>query len=297
MICPNCGSGKVQKRGFRNNRQRYECQEKECSVWFMGDEEVQNKNIPVLYFDIETSIRQAWLFRTGDQYITADSFKDQPFMLGYSAKWAGDSRIYSDFLTPDEAIKQDQERIVRSLWNLMSQTNITVSYNGNNFDMRHMNSFFMKYRLGLPNRIRNIDPCQIARNVLKLDSNKMDYVVKYLGLDDGKHKMEVQDWINCYYGDLKALKKMEKYCEHDVVILELITDAIKPYTSGLPNMGVYGEISEPVCPSCGSKNFKPNGFTYTSFGKYNSYRCECQTLFRSRENLLNKDKRKSIMAF
>ena len=256
-----------------------------------------NNNPKILILDIETSIRHAFLFRSGEQWVAGDQFEDEPMMLGYSAKYAGDSKVMSDFLTPEEAISKDHSRVVKSLWNLLSTVNITVSYNGNSFDVKNINMFFLKEKLGLPNKIKNIDPCIMARSTFAFDSNKMTDVVKYLGLDDGKHKMERDDWIKCYYGDKQSLLKMEKYCKHDVEILELILDQIKPYVSNLPNMGIYGDVKESQCPSCGGIKFVPNGFAYTSVGKYNCYRCECKTLFRSKDNLLSKDKRKNLMSF
>jgi transposase-like protein len=298
MRCHSCDSENLQKRGIRNNKQRYECQD--CGTWMVDEiDEVQFNKVtsPVLIFDIETSIRHAFLFGTGDQYIKADDFEDEPMVLGWAAKYAGDSQVMSDFVSSTEAKNKNQYRVVKSLWDLLSTVNLSASYNGNNFDVKYMNTFFIKYRLGLPNRIRNIDPCVIARNTFRFDSNKMDYVVKYLGLDDGKHKMERKDWIDCYYGVIKSLNKMESYCRHDVEILELVLDAVKPYVPALPNMGIFGDVESPVCPSCGSLNFVANGNQITSFGRYNSYRCECQALFRSRTNLLSKDKRKSLRAF
>lgn len=298
--CQSCDSSHLQKRGTRNGKQRFECQD--CGTWQMGEIEIESENekqkkSPVLIFDIETSIRHAFLFGTGDQYVKATDFEDEPMILGWSAKYAGDSKVLSAFVTPEEAVNKNQTRVVKELWNLLSTVNISASYNGNNFDVKYMNTFFIKYRLGLPNRIRNIDPCVIARNTFRFDDNKMDTVVKYLGLDDGKHKMEREDWIRCYYGNKEALQKMEKYCRHDVEILELVLDAVKPYVPALPNMGIFGDVESPLCPSCGSSNFVSNGYQTTSFGKYNSYRCECQALFRSRKNLLSKNKRQAIMAF
>jgi hypothetical protein len=55
--------------------------------------------------------------------------------------------------------------------------------------------------------------------------------------------------------------------------------------------GVWSDVVVPVCPYCGGTNFKDNGHWYTPNGKFNSYRCECQALFRSKENLLSKRKK------
>ena len=301
VICPKCGSDDTIFRGYTENGtgRRLECRGDHSRFydprldkdfrWFIIPVDQVEKPLSkkTLIFDIETGIRPAMLFGTGEQYVGAEAFAEEPIMLGWSAKYAGDSKIYSRFMTKEEVLNKDHSQVVKELWDMLSTVTISASYNGNNFDVRYVNSFFAQQDLGLPNKIRNIDPCQIARSVFRLDSYKMDYLAKYFRLDDGKHKMEKKDWLDYRNGVPEAMKKMKVYCEHDVEILELILDKVKPYYHSLPNMRIYGLIDKPICPACGSNNIFDNGEIQYGIGLYKSYRCECKALFRSRENLLN----------
>lgn len=294
--CKECGSEHVQKRGYNNNRtkQRIECQE--CGSWGSVEIEVEpsfkkeHKN--VLVFDIETMIKKAWLFRAGKQYVNAKNFIDSDKMICWSAKVLGGSDIFGDCLTSDEAIKKDHSRIVKSLWDLMKNFDITVSHNGINFDIPMINTFFLKQSLGLPNRLRNIDTYQIAQREFRFESNSLDFICRELGLNSGKHETNQNLWIKCYDGDSESLKYMYEYNKNDVLILEDVFDVFRPYARGLPNMGVYSDMKEHHCPYCGSPNFSSKGYWFTPNGKYNSFRCECGGIFRDKENLLDKYERK-----
>ncbi len=299
MNCPDCNSDFVEKRGQRNNKQRYECQD--CDRWFSG--ELNNTNtqkvvaqVPFI-FDIETSIKKAFLFGSGKQYVNADSFEDTSRMICWSGKFVGSPTIYGDCQTPEEAKNKDHRRILKSLWNQLSTISIAVTHNGVDFDNKMINYFFLKERMGLPSKYRNIDTCQLSRRIFRAESNRLDYLVRDLGLSAGKSSTSRQDWIDCYYGDSKALKKMFKYNQNDVMILEDLLNLIKPYAPNLINMGIFGDVEDSVCPYCGSQNFQENGSFYSPNGKFISYRCECQGLFRSKINLLSKNKRKSILSF
>ena len=299
ITCKDCGSENVQKRGFNNNRtkQRIECQS--CGAWSSVDIEVLSsepkvfKNI--LIFDIETMVKKAFLFRPGKQYVNADSFIDYDTMICWSAKVLGSSDTFSDCLTSKEAKEKNHSRITKSLWNLMKDYDVTVSHNGINFDIPMIRTFFLKENLGLPNRFRNIDTCQIARSNFRFQSNRLDYICRELGLNDGKTDTNIDLWKKCYDGDQESLDYMQTYNINDILILEDLLNIFKPYIPSFPNVAVYGDIEESQCPYCGGANFKDNGYWFTPNGKFNSYRCECKAIFRSKENLLTKTKKKVQM--
>jgi len=302
MNCPHCGSEHTNSRGIRNNKNRFECQERDCGAWFTTDvpDEKLHKNDEaptIVVFDIETMVKKAFLFRAGKQYVNADNFTDENKMICWSAKVLGDSKSYHDCMTPEEAINKDHSRIVKSLWDVLSQADFTISHNGINFDLPMVNTFFLKDKLGLPGKFRNIDTCAIARRTFKFESNRLDYIVRYLGLNSGKSDTDFQLWIDCYNGDKKALKKMQDYNINDIVILEDLYNAMVPYIPNFYNMGVWGDVDERVCPYCRSTNFKENGYVYSPNGKFHSYRCECKAIFRSKLNLLSKEKKTAQFMF
>ena len=229
------------------------------------------------------------LFRHGKQYVSASSFKDYDSMICWSAKWLGDNKVFGDVQTPEEARNRDHSRITRSMHKAMSQANFYVTHNGINFDIPMLQTFFVEERLGLPGFARNIDTCQIARKNFSFESNAMDYLCKRLGLNDGKIKTDITLWEGCYAGNQDSLDYMFNYNKMDSVVLEDLYNLFIPYVPNFPNMGIWGDVKVAKCPYCGGTDFhlQPGEFKYTPNGKFNSYRCKCQAIFRSKENLLS----------
>lgn len=242
----------------------------------------------ILVIDIETHLKKAMLFRHGKQYVSASAFKDYDKMICWSAKWLGDNEVFGDVQTPKESVSRDHRRVTKSMWDAMSQADFYISHNGINFDIPMLNTFFVEERLGLPGFARNIDTCQIARKNFSFESNAMDYLCKRLGLNDGKIKTDITLWEGCYEGDQASLDYMFNYNQMDSVVLEDLYNVFIPYVPNFPNMGIWGDVNVRKCPYCGSTNFKhkEGEFKFTPNGKFNSYRCECQAIFRSKENLL-----------
>jgi len=101
-------------------------------------------------------------------------------------------------------------------------------------------------------------------------------------------------WRKCMDGDEKALKKMNKYCRGDIVATEDLYYRIRPFIKGHPNLALYFNTNEERCPNCGSDDLKNEGFYYTPAGKWQSLRCVCGALSRSKINLLSIGKRKNL---
>jgi hypothetical protein len=86
---------------------------------------------------------------------------------------------------------------------------------------------------------------------------------------------------------------MEKYNKHDVLALEELYYKLAPWDKSI-NFDVYHDGLEQKC-SCGSTDFKLNGYAYTSLGKYQRYVCKsCGRECRGRVNLLSTEKRESL---
>jgi transposase-like protein len=303
LSCPECESFNIQKRGYNKARtkQRLECQD--CGSWSSVDfldGKVSFFSSPIapkiILFDIETHVKKAWLFRHGDQYVQPSSFeRTENTMICWSAKYLGSDEVLGDCQTSREAKNKDHSRITKSLWKILSDADITISHNGVSFDLPMINTFFVRERLGLPNKFRNIDTCMIARKTFRFESNKLDLLCKELGLKSGKMETTIDLWKECFDGEQKSLDYMYEYNQMDSKILEDLYNVFLPYIPKFPNMGVWGDVSEPVCPYCHGVNFKHKGYFYTPNGKFESFRCECQAIFRSKENLLFKDARKNQM--
>ena len=90
---------------------------------------------------------------------------------------------------------------------------------------------------------------------------------------------------------------MESYCRKDVVILEKVYIKLRPWIKNHPNIGLYIESDNMICPSCGSSHLvKDNSFHYTKVSKFEVMRCkDCQSISRLRVSTYPVTKRKTLI--
>lgn len=225
----------------------------------------------VLFFDVETAPLLAYVWRLSQDYINPQGVISESFMLSWSAKWSGHKSIKSDVLTSTEALAQDDSRIVASLADLLREADIVVAHNGDDFDMKVVNGRVLANSLEPLGPIQTIDTKKIARSSFKFASNSLDYLATQVLGREGKIKTDFDLWQRCYNGDAKALKEMVRYNKQDVVILEEVFEAMKPYVKRLPRMTDTAGI---VCPYCGSRHLQRRGYYRTKVSNFAKYQCQ-----------------------
>lgn len=239
----------------------------------------------ILIFDIETAPMQAYVWRRYKENISLEQTISESFMLCWSAKWLYDEKVLGDCLTPEEAVLEDDLRIVTSLYNLIMEADVIVAYNGRNFDIPYMNQRFLVY--GFPPYVPThiIDPYETAKTVFRFSSNKMDAIATELGLQN-KIKTDFSLWKGCMTGDQESLENMLKYNKQDVVVLEEIYCRMMPWIKNHPNISNYFD-NKNVCVKCGSEDIiKLKRYFYTPSGRYELFRCmRCGSIFRGKKNL------------
>lgn len=239
----------------------------------------------ILIFDIETAPMSAFVWKRYKENVSLEQTISESFMLCWSAKWLYEEEVLGDALTSMEATLEEDERIVRSLYDLICKADIIVAYNGKNFDIPYMNQRFLVYDLPPYAPVQVIDPYETAKQVFKFSSNKMDNIATQLGLQN-KIKTDFSLWKDCVQGDGDALEEMLKYNKQDVVVLEEIYCRILPWIKNHPNISNYFDDKE-RCTRCGSEKIvKLKRCFYTPSGKYELYRCQaCGSIFRGKKNL------------
>lgn len=198
---------------------------KEFPEYLRSELRYLKNNIPIdkvniLSWDIETSqmTTKVWQLR-GNEYIEPTRILDDWIIICWSAK-SLNGKMYHDRLTAKEAREKNDERIVRSLWKLLNEQDYILAHNGDSFDQKKAQTRFIKYGLPLPNYFKTIDTLKVVKKHFRISSNKLDYVCKFLGLEGKINTGGIDLWDKCELGDEKALKKMSKYCDNDVRILE-----------------------------------------------------------------------------
>lgn len=254
-------------------------------------------NFPkILVVDIEVAPLKAYVWRRWKQNIGLEQTLSEWFMLSWAAKWLMSADIMSDRLTGEEAVDENDKRIVGSIWKLLDEADIIIAHNGVRYDVPQMNARFLVNDMHPTTPYKIIDTFLVARNQFGFSSNKLDALAMYFGLEM-KYKTGFELWARCMNGEEDALEHMEVYNKHDVELLEEVYLELRPWIKGHPNVGIYMDNEKTICSCCGSENIAliPNKFYYTQTTKYPIYRCkECTGITRGRRTILPKDMSKTL---
>lgn len=259
---------------------RYSC----ARSWSTYSEDVDNKaNIFVL--DIETTPLRSFTWGLWQQNIYIDQIISNWFMLSWAGKWLGDNTMYSNVLTPEEVINEDDNRIVMDLWHFLDRADIVIAHYGDAFDLPKIRSRFLINGINPPSSYKQIDTKKIASKEFGFSSNKLEALARLFGFK-GKDKTDFDLWAECIKGNEDALDQMRSYNEQDIYVLEDVYLKLRPYIKGHPNLDLYIDSEEPVCPACGKHTLEaiPNKFFYTQAVKYQLYRCtSCGAISRAKK--------------
>lgn len=290
--CPSCYTV-MQKRGTRNGKQRYWCQN--CDTWQSSPVEVISRTARVLLFDIETlpMVFYGWdLFRP---VFSHDNIIKDSCTLSWSARWLFDSDTFGQVLTPKEARERDDARIVAGLWKKLDEADIVIGHNAAKFDVRKMNTRFLYHGFNPPSPYQVIDTKIAAKKIFYFPSNSQAYITEFLRLQE-KLETDFALWKRCDAGEKKALDEMFAYNKQDIAGLEEMYVTLRPWIPQHPNLSVYMTTTDSHCPKCQSRELKMGGLYATPANLYRGFRCNnCGTIGRSSSSTLTSEKRKSMV--
>jgi DNA polymerase III alpha subunit (gram-positive type) len=195
------------------------------------------------------------IFRTGKQYVGWKQIVENQYILGWAAKWLFSAEHKSDIVTPKEAKARDDRRVVESVYALMKQADFVITHNGDAFDIKMLNWFFIKYNLPPNNVYRSIDTIKEYKKVCRPPSYALDFLAQELGYS-GKIHTDITLWDDCEAGKKRALKKMNEYNVNDVYITEDIYLRIRGWMKTHPRFDLYIDMyrdiekGEYTCPRC-----------------------------------------------
>lgn len=217
----------------------------------------------ILYLDIETELHTSQHFGMWNVNINPSLIVKAGEMMCFSAKFQdGPNMFFSKW-------DVGQKDMVAQAHRLLSEADYVVHYYGSKFDIPHLNTEFLKAGLTPPAPFKQVDLKFTMSKNFMFPSNKLQYVSTALGYD-GKHKTDIDLWVDTMAGDPKAQKKMEKYNRQDVELLEELYHRLLPWVSGLPNRNLYDGQG---CVACGSANVHRSGTYKTALSTFDRYLC------------------------
>lgn len=260
----------------------------------MKEEGLLSRLPRILLFDIETLPMQVFVWGLYKQRIPHTNIVQDWVVVSWAAKWLFEPKIKSEVLAPDEAVKKYDKRILKGMWELFEEADIVIAHNAQRFDIRKLNARWLVNKINPPSAYQVIDTLKQTQRHFGTSSHKLDYLGQLLA-NKAKIETNFELWKKCSNGDPESLKYMVEYNREDVSLLEEVYLEIRPWIKSHPNLGLYVDINEPVCPNCGSTELNWGGYYYTTVSKFSSFRCECGAIGRCRTTALSLEKRKSLV--
>lgn len=253
----------------------------------------------VLLFDIETSPILGYVWDLWDQNVALNQIFRDWHVLSWSAKWLGDPPSKTMYMD-QRNIKniENDKNILKEIWKLLDEADVVITQNGKRFDVKKLNARFIKHNFKPPSSFKHIDTLSLAKKHFAFTSNKLEYLTNTLcrKYKKSSHKKfsGFTLWKECLKGNILAWQEMEKYNKYDVLSLEELYNILIPWSNNSPNFNLYNDNIANVC-KCGSKKFERRGFSYTTIGKYQRFKCcSCGAWSRDSLNLFSKEKRASL---
>lgn len=259
----------------------------------MMNEEIQKIKKPrIVSFDIEVSPALGYFYpptwETGILKI-----EERQKLMSFAWQVVGERKIHALCLADTDTYKVDPKNdklLTIALHEIMSDADILLGQNSDNFDIKMANYFFIKNGLEPIPPTKSIDTKKIAKRYFKFANNTLDNLGEELGVG-GKTKTTYKDlWVDAFLGgDKKAWKLMNIYCKNDVRVTTEIYLKMRGFMHSHPSLSrISGEWDS--CPRCGSYSFRIKAYRTTNTSRYRQYQCnDCRGYFSDRKAVSEKN--------
>jgi len=256
---------------------------------------VDGSGMRMLALDIETAPLTAYAWGLFKETIHIDRVISSGYTLCWAAQWEGEDEVMFRSLFDSSA-----EDMLSDMWALLDEADVVIHYNGKKFDMPTLNGEFAKHGMTPPSNYRQIDLYHIVRSTFRFASNKLDFVARELGIGSKVQHKGMELWTDCMtairydWGDYvpaqlwESWEMMQAYNEEDVRLLWRLYERLQPWIRSHPNRALWvADLSEPMCPNCGSKNVRKRGIERPSTTyAYQRYKCnDCGANSRGRTSI------------
>jgi len=202
-----------------------------------------------LFFDIETSPNIGLFWEAGyKKNIDYSNIIKERSIICICYKWEDSKEV--GYLTWDS--KQCDKKMLLKFIDIANSADELVGHNADKFDLAWIRTRCLFHRIPMFPVYTTIDTLKLSRSKFKFNSNKLDYIAKYLGMGE-KIKTEFGLWKAIVLNkDKDAMAKMVKYCQQDVKLLEKVYKELSTHIFAKTHYGVIFGEDRGTCPECGS---------------------------------------------
>lgn len=206
-----------------------------------------------LFFDIETSPNIGLFWEAGwKKTISVENIIKERAIICICYKWEDEKEVYS--LNWDS--KQSDKKMLSQFIEVANLSDEMVGHNGDKFDLAWIRTRCLFNGIKMFPKYTTIDTLKISRSKFKFNSNRLDYIAKFLGMK-GKIKTEFSLWKNIVLNNDKvAMASMIKYCKGDVSILEKVFKHLRGHMDPKTHYGVIFNQDRGSCPECGCEDLE-----------------------------------------
>jgi len=236
------------------------------------------KKPKIVFWDIETSGIIATTWNLYPESIAHQNMLQDWFIVCVAWKEQGKKKVHTVSVLDDpERFKKnnaDDYFVIKTLRDMLEDVDILIHHNGNSFDLKAFTARLIFHKLPPLPKFLTIDTLREVKKVAKFTSHRLDFLGQVL-CGEGKMQTPPGTWLKAMKGDRSAIKLMLDYNKVDVIVLEKVYDAIRPYIKNHPHIGALnGEDKNHSCKACGSTELKKNGTRLTAAGiKRQEWQC------------------------
>lgn len=224
-----------------------------------------------LFFDIETSPNIGLFWSAGyKQRIDYDNIIKERAIICICYKWENEKMIHS--LKWDK--QQCDKKMLQEFIKVANHATEMIAHNGDKFDLAWIRTRCIHHGIPMFPQYTTIDTLKIARSKFRFNSNRLDYIGKYLGIGQKIHT-DFNLWKEIVLNNCtKSMTKMIDYCKQDVSLLEKVYRVMKMHVHNKTHYGVMFNQDRGTCKECGSDDLMANGTRITAAGtRYLRYQC------------------------
>lgn len=202
-----------------------------------------------LFFDIETAPNIGLFWEAGyKKNIDYSNIIKERAIICICYKYEGDKEV--SYLTWDE--KQSDKKMLQAFIEEANSAHELVGHNGDKFDLKWVRTRCLYHNIKMFPDYQTIDTLKVSRSKFKFNSNRLNYIAEFLGIGN-KIKTEFGMWKAIILNnDEKAMAKMVKYCQKDVILLEKVFNKLYKHIENKIHYGVLFGEPRGTCPECGS---------------------------------------------
>lgn len=234
----------------------------------------ESKSPRTLIYDIETTHNVVASFDLRDEYTPHTNIIQERYVVCAAWRWLGEPKVHTvSVLDNPKLYAKDPHNdlhVIQALHSVLSQADVIIAHNGDSFDQKYVETRILYHGLPALPPLTSIDTYKIAKQRFRFNSNRLDYLGKFLGLG-GKKSTPPGLWLDVLKGDKKAIHTMVDYNKRDVTLLESVFLKLRPYVANHINRELFSRTG---CPRCGSTKLQSRGFHRAISRVYRRFQCQ-----------------------